>query len=67
MKLDAGNLILYPSCMLHSGFHGHAAASRHAIIFWVQSMIRITSSETSFPVSTRSSVPWRSACPVRPR
>lgn len=39
VKLDAGNLILYPSCMLHS-VSTVTRGARHAIIFWVQSMIR---------------------------
>ncbi len=39
VKLDAGNLILYPSCMLHS-VSAVTRGERHAIIFWVQSMIR---------------------------
>ena len=39
VKLDAGNLILYPSCILHS-VSAVTRGARHAIIFWVQSMIR---------------------------
>ena len=39
VKLDAGNLVLYPSCMLHS-VSAVTRGTRHAIIFWVQSMIR---------------------------
>ena len=39
VKLDAGNLILYPSCMLHS-VSAVTRGARLAIIFWVQSMIR---------------------------
>jgi PKHD-type hydroxylase len=39
VKLDPGNLILYPSCMLHS-VSTVTRGERHAIIFWVQSMIR---------------------------
>jgi len=39
VKLDAGNLILYPSCMLHS-VSAVTRGARVAIIFWVQSMIR---------------------------
>lgn len=39
VKLDAGNLVLYPSCLLHS-VSAVTRGTRHAIIFWVQSMIR---------------------------
>ena len=39
VKLDAGDLVLYPSCMLHS-VSAVTRGARHAIIFWVQSMIR---------------------------
>ena len=39
VKLDAGNLVLYPSCLLHS-VSAVTRGARHAIIFWVQSMIR---------------------------
>lgn len=39
IKLDAGSLFLYPSCMLHS-VSAVTHGARHAIIFWVQSMIR---------------------------
>ena len=39
VKLDAGSLLLYPSCMLHS-VPEVTRGTRLAIIFWVQSMIR---------------------------
>ena len=39
VRLDAGNLLLYPSCMLHS-VSAVTRGTRLAIIFWVQSMIR---------------------------
>ena len=39
VKLDAGTLFLYPSCMLHS-VSTVTRGARLAIVFWVQSMIR---------------------------
>ena len=39
MKLDAGALLLYPSCLLHS-VSTVTRGVRLAIVFWVQSMIR---------------------------
>jgi PKHD-type hydroxylase len=39
VKLEAGNLFLYPSCNLHS-VSAVTRGARLAIIFWVQSMIR---------------------------
>ena len=39
VRLDAGNLLLYPACMLHS-VSAVTRGTRLAIIFWVQSMIR---------------------------
>ena len=39
IKLEAGNLFLYPSCMLHYVTEV-TRGTRLAIIFWVQSMIR---------------------------
>ena len=39
VKLDAGSLFLYPSCMLHS-VSAVTRGERLAIIFWVQSLIR---------------------------
>jgi PKHD-type hydroxylase len=39
IKLAAGDLFLYPSCALHS-VSPVTRGERHAVVFWVQSMIR---------------------------
>jgi PKHD-type hydroxylase len=39
VKLDAGSLFIYPSCLLHS-VSAVTRGTRLAIVFWVQSMIR---------------------------